>query len=83
MDETLDACRAFAMMNREISDEDLRHALNAVSMAESAGPVFLPTEYILAQNDGRLVRQRELLNAVVEFRSALERLFPDTRLVWS
>ncbi len=72
------ATRSFLAVSGCVSDAELKEMLDGVSLADSVGYIFDPTAYRTALADGRLVRQKALIEAHQAFRAAVAKHFTMT-----
>ncbi len=72
------ATRSFLMLSGCVSDDELGEMLKTVSLADSVGFIIDPTAYRTALADGRLDRQKALIEAHQAFRAAVAKHFTMT-----
>ncbi len=67
--------RSFLLLSGMITDEELAQMAQTVSLAEGVGHFMDPTAWRTAEADGRLVRQKALIEAHQAFRAAVAKHF--------
>ncbi len=77
-DHLIMTTRSFLAFSAAVSNDELKEMLAGISMADSVGYILDPTAYRTALADGRLERQRALIEAHQAFRAAIAKHFTMT-----
>jgi hypothetical protein len=77
LDAMVAAFRSFAILATCIAPADVEHARETVNRADSFGAFVDPTAYHRALGDGRLIRQRRVVDLFAKTTAELRELFPE------